>query len=875
MAGVKVGAQIVVGDPTTGTPVLHSTTGIDDGRMLVGYVDGTSVSAQFLDNRQPGISLIGPRTGAPADVIVGTVGDDAIDGRALNDQLFGGLGNDFITMGSGADQGFGGDGNDTIIGGTGQDQLFGEAGDDLLWGGLSGPIEPQVDRDLVTGLTAAGVSAALIATDPGADIISGGAGIDTISYQGEFGNFNVDLASGIVTSDRDLNGSFILEDVIGAIVDDGAGGTIFQFSHDIENATGGIGDDTLAGDAGANILLGLGGNDILIGRGGNDTLDGGDGTDVAVFTGAIGNYTFTLVAGAIVVHALTGTDGNDTVRNVETFRFSNGAGGTTNFSLAQITALVSQPQVAATGTPVISDTTPTAGQILSIDLSSIADLNGIPATPAGFSYQWQRSTNGTTWTSINAANNPTYHVPDAPGITQSSFAGQQLRVIVSFVDGLGHAESRTSAATAPIGMNYDATGFAAVVANGLAGGDTLIGSAFADTVSGFGGNDILFGAAGNDTLLGGAGDDVITGGAGDDTIRGADGIDTIVYSGPVTNYSLMIRNNTIVVADVVGTEGTDNIVTSEILRFGGADYGIVMGTGNADVALNGGAGSHAIFGQAGADVITGGSSSDIINGGFGGDIVNGGGGDDFIFHVSGEGRDTINGGAGTDTFILTGDATAETFTIMTRALALSHGMTNAQLGATTDIVITRNGTNFASVVALLTSIEEIKINTLLTSVNNGNGVVDSSVQNGLVQGDTIVVQGDFTQTSLAFNTIRIEGSNANDTIDISGLTSAHRVVFDTNGGNDTFIGGARPQDIVDGIPRISADTLHIGGSVESDFALLEMATRSNPHVVGAGAAEMHLTAMDFHLPGLPLGVAHDPMAIDFNKVAVDYSHLLV
>jgi len=88
--------------------------------MLVGYVDGNNVSAQFLDNRQPGIALIGPRTGAPADVIVGTVGDDAIDGPgALNDQLFGGLGNDFITMGSGADQGFGGDGNDTILGGSG------------------------------------------------------------------------------------------------------------------------------------------------------------------------------------------------------------------------------------------------------------------------------------------------------------------------------------------------------------------------------------------------------------------------------------------------------------------------------------------------------------------------------------------------------------------------------------------------------------------------------------------------------------------------------------------------------------------------------------------------------------------------------------
>ncbi len=311
MEGAKVGTQTIVGDPTSGIPGVHSTAGIDDGRMIVGYVDGTDVSAQYLDNRQPGVALIGPRTGAPRDVIAGTVGDDAIDGRALEDQLFGGLGDDLITMGADADIGFGGQGNDTIIGGGGQDQLLGEAGNDLLWGGLSGPADPKVDRDLVTGLTAAGVSAALIATNPGADIVSGGDGIDTISFQGELGKFNINLTTGIVTSDRGNSGTFILEDVIGQIVDDGAGGLIFNFIDDIENATGGIGDDTLVGNAGDNVLAGGGGNNIFDGAGGNDTV---------VIDGVFATYSYHRVGNTLVISDALDTQ---TISNAEYLQFED------------------------------------------------------------------------------------------------------------------------------------------------------------------------------------------------------------------------------------------------------------------------------------------------------------------------------------------------------------------------------------------------------------------------------------------------------------------------------------------------------------------------------------------------------------------------
>ena len=76
--------------------------------------------------------------------------------------------------------------------------------------------------------------------------------------------------------------------------------------------------------------------------------------------------------------------------------------------------------------------------------------------------------------------------------------------------------------------------------------------------------------------------------------------------------------------------------------------------------------------------------------------------------------------------------------------------------------------------------------------------------------------------------IHINGSNANDTVDISGLTSAHRVVFDSNGGTDSVIGTVRPQDVITGIPGISASDLHVttGTGVENDFQLMELVSQT-------------------------------------------------
>src|SRR5215510_7633668 len=322
MAGDLIGHQVQIDDAATGPHLDHSLAPLEDGRLLVGFDSPTGdVSAEYLDTRQPGVEIIGPRLGAPRDVLVGTVGGDNMTGGQLQDEIYGGLGHDLLSGGSGADILVGGIGNDTLIGALGQDQLIGGDGDDLLWSGLNGAADPKVDRDLVTGLTAAGVNPNLIATEAGADIVSGGDGSDTLSFQGEFGRFNANLETGIVISDRTGSGSFVLEDVIGQIVDDGAGGTIFTFIKDIENLTGGLGDDTLIGSTGNNVLDGSAGSNVIDGGGGLDTLilNGRFADFLISFNSA--TQAFTLIDPSAPGGPLGLTD---VVSNVELFSFADG-----------------------------------------------------------------------------------------------------------------------------------------------------------------------------------------------------------------------------------------------------------------------------------------------------------------------------------------------------------------------------------------------------------------------------------------------------------------------------------------------------------------------------------------------------------------------
>ena len=224
----------------------------------------------------------------------------------------------------------------------------------------------------------------------------------------------------------------------------------------------------------------------------------------------------------------------------------------------------------------------------------------------------------------------------------------------------------------------------------------------------------------------------------------------------------------------------------------------ITGTGANDIIVGNGA----------VNAITGGGGNDNINAGDGGDDIAGGTGNDIIFAGTGndtvrwnaagdtDGFDIIDGEAGgTDTFVLTGSAATETFRIYARAEAIAAGVPIQ--GANTEIVITRTVGLTTTIIAELDNIEEITVNTLNTTANNGNN--PNLPDGGTSNGDTIQVIGNFNApfTSLNFSTITIDGNAGDDTIDISSLDSAHRIVFRSNGGNDTIVGTLRPQDVIE------------------------------------------------------------------------------
>ena len=441
----------------------------------------------------------------------------------------------------------------------------------------------------------------------------------------------------------------------------------------------------------------------------------------------------------------------------------------------RLTDVAEAANTPATGAPVISDLTPTEGQPLTLNIASIADVNGVGA----FSYQWQSSTNGTTWNNIGGATNATFTPQDLPLSLAGAHAGLQLRAIVTFTDGLGNLETVTSASTGPVGANWEGIPLVALTFNGTAGDDVANG-ANAALLS----NDTLNGNAGNDTLNGRNGNDTINGGAGNDTLNGGGGTDTAVFAGNVRDFNFSLGAGSPTITDMTGAEGSDTLSAMETLRFAGVNYALI--NGSAAAATHNGSASTTnpdiILGHAGVDILNGNAGNDILVGGADNDTINGGAGNDTILWRVGDGRDVINGDTAavnilnTDSVHIAGDATAEAFHIYSLAEATLAGITG--LNVDTEIVITRNGTNNASIIAELNNIEEIVIK-------------------GFGGPDTFTVHGTFVGTSLLTSTITIEGSDGDDIVDISALTSAHRIVFRSNGGNDTIIGNLRPQDVID------------------------------------------------------------------------------
>ena len=350
-----------------------------------------------------------------------------------------------------------------------------------------------------------------------------------------------------------------------------------------------------------------------------------------------------------------------------------------------------------------------------------------------------------------------------------------------------------------------------------------------NNVDGGTGDDILVGDGDGDTFDGGTGNDFVFAGAGDDTIvwnanttgatDGRDYVDGQGNSNPATTGSMVVTGNGGATGNRLNftenTDGTESITRAVDLTgaasatlsftwrvddvdagenllvqaFNGTTWDII-GTldGNAtedtdfnfSVALTvAQRGAHAairlVSPDLGAgenfyiDAVTITTPTGTFVDTFGAQAHNNTNGTRPWSTSWVEANDLVNA---VDTFVVNGNDTVEDFKVYARADAISAGFTD--LKADTEIVITRNGI----VIAELDNIEEITINTA-----GGN--------------DTVAAIGNFNPTSLNFNTITIEGGTGNDSIDITSLASAHRILFRSNGGNDTIIGNLRPQDVIE------------------------------------------------------------------------------
>jgi Ca2+-binding RTX toxin-like protein len=333
------------------------------GRDMVSFSDQPLVAGRtnldfMLDlNLQAGTAnLFGGETNQLINVerATGTIYADVMRGTNGNDELRG-LGDyDWFVATSGNDTLDGGNGQDMITflewGGSGAavvEDIFSTTGAPPMGAAASGITldlsNPANSTGLAAGLTLISVERVtgssyqdvfygdaeqnvfrglggydwFVGSPGGRERYFGGDGDDTVTYYQSETGVSASLRNGVPLDGRETGyGS----------VGDAARDLFFE----IENLVGTNFGDRLEGNSARNQLSGLegddfifgyGGTDYIKGGGGDDVINGGAGSDFALYDGDLADYTLTRTSSTEV--SVTGTDGNDSLINVEYFQFDD------------------------------------------------------------------------------------------------------------------------------------------------------------------------------------------------------------------------------------------------------------------------------------------------------------------------------------------------------------------------------------------------------------------------------------------------------------------------------------------------------------------------------------------------------------------------
>ncbi|MGB3210386.1 MAG: peroxidase family protein [Desulforhopalus sp.] len=444
-------------------------------------------------------------------------GDDFILGSRLDAFPNGNEGNDWLEIG--LQDGAAGDsfdpfstdavvGHDVFLGGGGFDEVIGEGGDDIVVGsegpdkydGMSG-FDWVTYKDSRFGVTVDMLNNAANAAPLPTSVAAVSARYAML--EGLSGSAQADILRGDdFDADQIALAGFTGSTLTNFDLIDGLRVFVGTAAAGADGITGTADDSFNAG----NIILGGDGSDIIEGRGGDDLIDGDawlnvrisvrantDGTgaeiasydsmipmiplmlsgtynpgqlviqrellsgnggfDTVFFSGNLADYTISTVSGVTSVTqniALGGggvpTEGTDRLTNIERLQFND-----------QAVVLAPGLNNEATGLLAVSDTTPSVGQTVTVNLGAVADADGI-SNP--ISYVWQAEVEAGSGVFADIIG----PLGGAPSVFGPSFTvtedveGLALRVKAHYVDDGGVQETVFSSATAAVAPGIPAPG---------------------------------------------------------------------------------------------------------------------------------------------------------------------------------------------------------------------------------------------------------------------------------------------------------------------------------------------------------------------------------------------------------------------------------
>ena len=456
-------------------------------------------------------------------------------------------------------------------------------------------------------------------------------------------------------------------------------------------------------------------------------------------------------------------------------------------------------------------------QLLTADTSTIVDADGL-SNPQ-FTYQWQAN-DGLGFVNIAGATGSTFSLGQAQ-------VGQEVRVMIGYVDNFGVAESVASNILGPVDNVNDAPTGALLISDTTPDQGqvlTALTAGIAD-VDGLGTFSYQWqqGIGASFSNINGATASTFTPGVAQGNLQ----IRVIVrYTDGFGTLETLTSAATAAVAVLSGVVLQGNAQANTLT--GGAGNDVLLGLGGSDT-LNGLAGTDQLFGGTGNDILNGGDDNDILNGEDGNDTLNGG-----------LGADAMNGGAGNDTYVVdnVGDLITEAvgggtdlvqtafasylldanvenltytgagnFTGTGNALAntITGGVGNDLLdgGAGADRMVGSAGND--------TYIVDAATDVVVEVAGGGTDTVQTSLASytlgGNVENLTYTGVGNFAGSGNGLNNI-ITAGVGNDTLNGGGGND----ILNGNSGNDTLNGDAGNDQLFGGI---GTDTLNGGTGDDS------------------------------------------------------------